>query len=416
MTTAAQKPLRVFCSYSRKDEEYANDLRDSLRGLERQGLIEWWHDREIVPGWEWNEAIDKHLRTADIVLFLVSRAFMASDYVYEQEISRAVERHERGEARVIPVIVRPADWEWSTLGKLQALPKDAKPITTWPDRDEAWLDVVKGVRRAVGDLSRERYEQPVREQNRKVVEIAWADKNLSDEEAERLDALASEQSERKLEIAEPRADTDRGTAEQRAQDNALQAYLDQMSQLLADKGLRNKEHWLDDARVTARARSLTVLRQLSSEHKRSVLQFLYEAQLINEAEKPGPEDHMLYARIVGLSGADLSEANLRYITLEGAALNGANLQNADLREAKLSGIDLGGAFLSGADFSGAYLSKASLREAQLQRKDELNLRGADLSGADLSGADLTDAIVTEEQLATCKSLQGATMPDGTVHD
>ena len=224
------------------------------------------------------------------------------------------------------------------------------------------------------------------------------------------------QSERELEIAEQRAETDRDIAEQRAQDNALQAYLDQMSQLLADKGLRNKEHWLDDARVTARARSLTVLRQLSSERKRSVLQFLYEAQLINEAEKPGPDDDTLNARIVGLSGADLREANLRYISLEGAALDGAILENADLREAKLSGIDLGGAFLSGADLSGGYLSKASLREAQLQRKEELNLRGADLSGADLSDADLTGANITEEQLATCKSLVGATMPDGSIHD
>lgn len=224
------------------------------------------------------------------------------------------------------------------------------------------------------------------------------------------------QSERELEIAEQRVETDRGIAEQRAQDNALQAYLDQMSQLLADKGSRNKEHWLDDARVTARARSLAVLRQLSRERKRSVLQFLYEAQLINEAEKTGPDDHTFNARIVGLSGADLREASLRHITLEGAALDGANLENADLRDAKLSGIDLGGAYLSGADLRGIYLSKASLREAQLQRKDELNLRGADLSGADLSGADLTDANVTEEQLAACKSLKGATMPDGSKHD
>jgi uncharacterized protein YjbI with pentapeptide repeats len=204
-------------------------------------------------------------------------------------------------------------------------------------------------------------------------------------------------------------------AEQRAQDNALQAYLDQMSQLLADKGLRNKKHWLDDARVTARARSLTVLRQLYGDRKKSILQFLYEAQLINKAEKPGPDDHTFSARIVGLGGADLKDANLRYVTLEGAALDGAILENADLRYAKLSGIDLGGAYLSGADLRGANLSKASLREAQLQRKDELNLRGADLTDADLSGADFTDAKVSNEQLATCMSLEGATMPDGTLH-
>ena len=193
MTSAAHKPLRVFCSYSRKDEEHLNELRDSLRGLERQGLIRWWHDREIVPGWEWEEEIDKHLRTTDVVLFLVSRAFMASDYVYEHEISKAVERHELGEARVIPIMVRPADWEWASFGKLQALPKDAKPITSWPDQDEAWLDVVRGIRRAVGELLRERQERvAAKEQYRKAVEEAWADKRLSSEETERLDTLASD--------------------------------------------------------------------------------------------------------------------------------------------------------------------------------------------------------------------------------
>src|SRR5918911_1497888 len=117
---AMTKPLRIFCSYAHEDEGHLDELRTSLRGLERQGLIEWWHDREIVPGWEWEEDIDKNLRTADVVLLLVSRHFMASDYVYEKEISVAVKRHKRGEARVIPVILSPADWEWASFGKLQA--------------------------------------------------------------------------------------------------------------------------------------------------------------------------------------------------------------------------------------------------------------------------------------------------------
>jgi uncharacterized membrane protein HdeD (DUF308 family) len=193
MTTPAPKPLRIFCSYSHKDEEHLNDLRDWLRGLERQGLIAWWHDREISPGWEWDEAIDKNLRTADIILLLVSPAFMASDYVYEQEIGKAVERHDRGEARVIPIIVRPSYWEWTSFGKLQALPKDARPITRWPDRDEAWLDVLEGVRKAVAELLVEHQQRAAaKERYRKAVEEAWADNKVSDAEAERLAALASE--------------------------------------------------------------------------------------------------------------------------------------------------------------------------------------------------------------------------------
>jgi hypothetical protein len=179
MTTAAQKPLRVFCSYSHKDEEHLNDLRDWLRGLERQGFIESWHDREIVPGWEWNEAIDKNLRTADIILLLVSTPFMASDYVYEQEIGKAVERQERGEARVIPIIVRPANWKWATFGRLQALPKDAKPITTWLNRDEAWLDVVEGIQKAVEELWAERQERSASERYRKAVDEAWTGNTLA---------------------------------------------------------------------------------------------------------------------------------------------------------------------------------------------------------------------------------------------
>jgi hypothetical protein len=192
MTTASQKPLKIFCSYSHKDEKYLNDLRASLRVLERRGLIDWWHDRQIEPGWEWEEAIDKHLRTADIILLLISPDFMASDFVYEQEMQRAIDKHKRGVARAIPIIVRPTDWEWPPLDKLQALPKDAKPITTWPNRDEAWLDVVKGIRRAIEELLVERREQTAEERYRLAVEEVWADNDLSDVEAEQLGALASE--------------------------------------------------------------------------------------------------------------------------------------------------------------------------------------------------------------------------------
>jgi hypothetical protein len=192
MTPDVQKPLKIFCSYSHRDEEHLDDLRDWLRGLERQGMIEWWHDREISPGWEWEEAIDKSLRSADVILLLVSPAFMASDYVYEQEMDKAVGRHDRSEARVIPIIVRPADWEWASFGKLQALPKDARPITRWPDRDEAWLDVLRGVRKAVGELLVERQERAVKERYRKAVEQVWADNKISGTEAERLDTLTSE--------------------------------------------------------------------------------------------------------------------------------------------------------------------------------------------------------------------------------
>jgi uncharacterized protein YjbI with pentapeptide repeats len=239
------------------------------------------------------------------------------------------------------------------------------------------------------------------------------------------------QRERDREADQAQRERELEVGAQRTQDDALQAYLDQMSQLLIDKGLRSKAHWLDDARVTARAQSLAALSRLDGERKRSVLQFLYEAQLINKDEKPlGDGTTEFDARIVGLSGADLSNAYLRYMSLEGVALEGVILENADLRNAQLRRIDLGGAYLSGADLSGADLSEASLQNAQLQPiqpNDELNLRGADLSGTNLSGTDLRGANLsgtnlyeatgwTEEQLTAAWSLEGATMPDGQKYE
>jgi uncharacterized protein YjbI with pentapeptide repeats len=135
------------------------------------------------------------------------------------------------------------------------------------------------------------------------------------------------------------------------------------------------------AQVTQRYEAIVqALQDSEADHKRYLLQFLYEAQLISRG-----------APIVPLSGADLRNANLKYATLEGAALDGAILENANLRGAKLSGADLGGAYLSGADLRDADLGDASLREADLQRKLELDLEGACLAGAELINTDLTGA-------------------------
>jgi hypothetical protein len=145
------QPVVMFFSYAHKDEAYLDELKAGLIGLQRQGLIKEWYDREILGGQEWEEAIDENLEVSAVILFLITPNFMASDFIYEKEMSRALEKHERGEARVIPIIVRPTDWHWA-CGHLQALPKDAKPITTWPNHDEAWLDVVIGIRKVVKEL------------------------------------------------------------------------------------------------------------------------------------------------------------------------------------------------------------------------------------------------------------------------
>jgi hypothetical protein len=149
-----QRPqaIRVFYSYSHKDEPFREELETHLSLLKRQGVIEAWHDRKITAGQEWANAIDQNLEAAHIILLLVSADFLASDYCYDVEMKAALKRHNDGEACVVPIITRPVDWSGALFGKLQALPKDAKPVTTWPNRDEAWLNVAQGIRRAVEEL------------------------------------------------------------------------------------------------------------------------------------------------------------------------------------------------------------------------------------------------------------------------
>jgi internalin A len=124
--------------------------------LQRRGLISSWHDRLIGPGQEWKKQISRSLEQADVILALVSADFIASDYCYDIEMTRALERHDAGLATVIPVVVRDVDWTDSPLGKLQALPKDGKAVKRWSDRDAAWRNVVDGVKKAVEELRKTR--------------------------------------------------------------------------------------------------------------------------------------------------------------------------------------------------------------------------------------------------------------------
>ena len=140
----------VFFSYSHKDEALRDELEVHLAMLKREGAISAWHDRKILAGDELNGEIHARLSDAQVILLLVSPDFLASSYCYDVEIARAMELHEQGHARVIPVILRPCDWKVSTpFAKLLAVPTDGKPITKWPDRDEAWLDVVQQLRAAL---------------------------------------------------------------------------------------------------------------------------------------------------------------------------------------------------------------------------------------------------------------------------
>ena len=252
-----------------------------------------------------------------------------------------------------------------------------------------------------------------------------------------------QQDARQQAIEDQRAQSEREIEEQRAQDAALQAYLDQMSQLMLEGDLRGSQEG-SEVRTLARARTQTILARLDSRRKGSVVQFLYEASLINK------DDPVVSLSAVSLRGADLSGATLSGADLVGADLSGTNLSGADLSDADLSVAHLRKANLSSAVLSGADLSDAELQLADLSETD---LISADLSGAKLSGAILIDAVlynadigdgaylfhadlrgaelngadlrtarlngakgVTEEQLEEQTNLlEGATMPGGSIH-
>ncbi|MDM0075740.1 toll/interleukin-1 receptor domain-containing protein [Variovorax sp. J2P1-59] len=136
----------VFFPYSHKDEAFRDQLESHLA---LQGLIDAWHDRRITAGEEVDAAIFGKLEAADIILLLVSSDFISSSYCYSREMARAMERHEAGQARVIPVILRHCMWHDAPFGKLMAVPLDGRPIASWPDRDEAMAQVAAEVAKAV---------------------------------------------------------------------------------------------------------------------------------------------------------------------------------------------------------------------------------------------------------------------------
>ncbi|WP_313552352.1 toll/interleukin-1 receptor domain-containing protein [Pseudomonas sp.] len=152
---------KVFFSYSHDDEQYRDQLEAHLASLKHEGLIESWHDRRLLAGGSLDNEIDQQINAADIILLLVSASFLNSRYCYSIEMSRALERHQAKEAWVVPVIVRPCDWHSTPLGGLLAAPKDGKAITTWPNFDEAYVDVARQIRLVISEITTEKQSKPV---------------------------------------------------------------------------------------------------------------------------------------------------------------------------------------------------------------------------------------------------------------
>ena len=158
---AAAAPVTLFYSYAHEDEALRDELQGHLMLLQRRGLLAPWHDRRIVPGADWSAGIDTHLRNAELVLLLVSKDFIASDYIMGTELAVAMQRQVAHAAVIVPIIVRavdldPDDAQDLPFLKLQSLPTDLRPVTSWPNRDEAWTNVAKGLRASVKGIRESR--------------------------------------------------------------------------------------------------------------------------------------------------------------------------------------------------------------------------------------------------------------------
>ena len=140
---------KVFLSYAHADEAFKNELVKHLAPLRRRGAISVWHDRRLVPGAPLDATISAELEAADLVLMLISVDFVDSDYCWDKEMTRALERHEAGEARAISILCRPCRFKDLPFARFVMTPTDAKPISTWTDRDAAWVDVVAAIERAI---------------------------------------------------------------------------------------------------------------------------------------------------------------------------------------------------------------------------------------------------------------------------
>ncbi len=151
MNTEPVNAVTLFYCYAHEDEPLRDELEKHLTALKRSGYISSWHDRQIQAGTDWQQEIETHLTSANLILLLISPDFMYSD-ACDAEMQKALALHHAGRARALPILVRPVAWEVSPLAGLQLLPLDGKPITTWPNRDEAFQQVAHSIGNVVRTL------------------------------------------------------------------------------------------------------------------------------------------------------------------------------------------------------------------------------------------------------------------------
>lgn len=300
----------VFFSYSRVDEALRDQLETQLSLLKRQGVVDVWHDRRIDAGQDFANEIDRHVETDDIILLLVSADFLASDYCYDKEMIRAMERHEAGEAIVIPVILRPCDWHGAPFGKLNASPPSGKPVTQYPDRDEALLEVAKAVRSAA-----ERVERRSK--------ITSSHPTASLRQATGSSTMTAGPRSSNLRLAKEFSERDRDQFTTDSFEYLAKYFANSLNELVArNSGIETTFRWIDANRFTAAVykNGKAVSRCTVFVGDQSIGGIAYlaaettESNSYNECLTTQADDQALYLRSMGMARGDRSK-----LSQEGAA-------------------------------------------------------------------------------------------------
>ncbi len=154
MIMPAHKTAKVFVAYSHLDARFRHELEDQLTLLAKKGHLEWWSEQQLIPGEEVVAALADKIQEADLILLLVSIHFLSDDFCWSQQLEKAIERHDNGEAVVIPVFVRPCAWEGTPIEKLQGVPPKGKAISSWSDKHEGWTQAARGIQKALAAWSK----------------------------------------------------------------------------------------------------------------------------------------------------------------------------------------------------------------------------------------------------------------------
>ena len=190
--------IKVFISYAHADESYKEELEKRLAPFKRNGTIESWNDKEILPGIEWDKEIKRQIEESQMILFLISPDFLASDYINDIEINLAFDRYRKGEVIIVPIIIRPSAFSDFEIGKFQVLPKGGHPVSTWENQDEAWEDIISQLNRVFKSFNEGNI--PLKHSNEKNGTNLPLKQNSRHSKSEILDLIAKGDTEKALDL------------------------------------------------------------------------------------------------------------------------------------------------------------------------------------------------------------------------